>query len=125
MAPVQGISWDDRKRRTVTAMAAGAAALLTAGTFATAVHAAPRMASVIVRAEPGQGAAAGQDITALGGQVTNQIPLINAAVADVPANMVPSLSTAPGVSQVTSNAPIHLLGSSYGGVFVTYEPTTD
>jgi serine protease AprX len=125
MAPVQGISWDDRKRRTVTAMAAGAAALLTASTFATAVHAAPRMVSVIVRALPGQGAAADQDITAVGGQVTNQIPLINAAVANVPANMVPALSVAPGVAQVTSNAPIHLLGSSYGGASGSYNPATD
>ncbi len=125
MAPVHGISWDDRKRRTVTAMAAGAAALLTASTFATAVHAAPLMASVIVRAVPGQGAAADQDITNLGGTVTNQIPLINAAVADVPANLVPALSAAPGVAQVTPNAAIHLLGSSYDATNGNYDPTAD
>src|SRR5580700_8579975 len=120
MAPVQGISWDDRKRRTVTAMAAGAVALLTASTFATAVHAAPRMDSVIVRAQPGQSAAADQDITAVGGQVTQQISLINAAVANVPANEVVELSTAPGVAQVTTNAPIHLLGSSYSATGSNY-----
>jgi serine protease AprX len=125
MAPVHGISWDDRKRRTVTAMAAASVALLTAGTFATAVHAAPRMTSVIVRALPGQGAAADQDITAVGGQATQQISLINAVVATVPANAVPELSAAPGVAQVTSNAPIHLLGSSYGATSDNYDPATD
>jgi serine protease AprX len=125
MAPVQGISWDDRKRRTVTAMAAASVALLTASTFATAVHAAPRMVSVIVRALPGQGAAANQDITSVGGQVTQQISLINAVVANVPANAVPELSAAPGVAQVTSNAPIHLLGSSYSATGGSYNPATD
>jgi serine protease AprX len=125
MAPVHGISWDDRKRRTITAMAAGAAALLTASTFATAVHAAPRMVSVIVRALPGQGAAADQGITTVGGRVTNQIPLINAVIADVPANAVPELGASPGVAQVTSNAPIHLLGSSYSDTSASYDPATD
>src|ERR1700689_1956303 len=125
MSPVHGISWDDRKRRTVTAMAAGAVVLLTASTFATAVHAAPLMVSVIVRAVPGQVATADQDITNLGGAVTNQIPLIGASVADVPASVVPALSAAPGVAQVTSNAPIHLLGSSYSATSGNYNPATD
>ena len=35
------------------------------------------------------------------------------------------LSTAPGVAQVTPNAPIHLLGSSYSATGSNYNPATD
>jgi serine protease AprX len=125
MAPVHGISWDDRKRRTVTAMAGVTAVLLTAGTFATTVHAASPLESMIVRAQPGQVAAAEQDVTALGGQVTAQIGLINAVVADVPADTIRELSASAGVAQVTSNAPVHLLGSSYSETSGSYDPATD
>ena len=39
--------------------------------------------------------------------------------------MVPALSAAPGVAQVTPNAPVQLLGSSYGGATGSYNPVTD
>lgn len=109
MKAADGISWDDRKRRTVTAVATATAMVLTAGAFATSAHAAPRMDSVIVRAAPGDAAAAAQVVTSLGGHVDQQIALINSLVADVPATAIPQLSASPDVAQVTSNAPVQLL----------------
>jgi serine protease AprX len=125
MAVANGISWDDRKRRTVTAVASAAAVLLSAGAFAAVVHVSPRMVSVIVRAQPGQGAAADQEVAFFGGHVDQQISLINAVVADVPANAIPELSAAAGVAQVTANASVQLLGSSYGATDSSYDPLTD
>jgi serine protease AprX len=125
MIAADGISWDDRKRRTITAVATATAMVLTAGAFATSAHAAPRMVSVIVRAQPGEDAAADQLVTSLGGQVTQQISLINALVADVPASALPQLNASPDVAQVTSNAPVHLLDSSFSGTGLGYNPVTD
>jgi serine protease AprX len=125
MKAADGISWDDRKRRTVTAVATATAMMLTAGAFATSAHAAPRMVSVIVRAQPGHAAAAAQLVTSLGGHVGQQIALINALVADVPATAVSTLSASPDVAQVTSNAPVHLLGSSFSATGSGYNPVTD
>src|SRR5579872_6056011 len=125
MIAADGISWDDRKRRTITAVATATAMVLNAGAFATSAHAAPRIVSVIVRAQPGDAAAAGQLVTSLGGQVTQQITLINALVADVPASALPQLNASPDVAQVTSNAPVHLLGSSFSGTGLGYNPVTD
>ncbi len=39
MVPVHGISWDDRKRRSVSAMATATALMLSAGALATTAHA--------------------------------------------------------------------------------------
>jgi serine protease AprX len=120
-----GISWDDRKRRTVMAVATATAVLLSAGAFATSAHAAPRMVSVIVRAHPGEVAAADQLVTSLGGRVDQQIALINSVVADVPATALPALSDSPDVAQVTSNASLHLLGSTFSATGASYNPATD
>jgi serine protease AprX len=125
MTAANGISWDDRKRRTVTAMAATAAVVLSAGAFATSAHAASNMTSVIVRAQPGQAAAADQLVTSLGGHVEQQISLINAITADVPASALPQLSASPYVAQVTSNAAVHLLGSSYASAGSSFNAATD
>ncbi len=125
MAVVHGISWDDRKRRTVSVMATAAAVMLTTAAFATGVHAAGPMSSVIVRAEPGQAAAANQDITTLGGHVTQQIGLINAVVADVPSNAVPELRASAGVAEVTPNASVQLLGSSYAPTATSFDAVAD
>src|SRR5580698_7827355 len=125
MKAADGISWDDRKRRTVTAVATATAMVLTAGAFATSAHAAPRMVSVIVRAAPGEGAAAAQLVTSLGGQVDQQITLINALVADVPSTALSQLRASADVAQVTSNAPVHLLGSSFSATGLGYNPVTD
>jgi len=134
MDPVQGISWDDRKRRTVGAMATATALLLGAGAFATTAHATAltttahanaHLVSVIVRDQPGDGAAADQQIAALGGHVQQHIGLINAVVADVPASAVAQLEASAAVVQVTLNAPVQLLGTSYGLPSNPYDPATD
>jgi serine protease AprX len=134
MDPVQGISWDDRKRRTVGAMATATALLLSAGALATSAHANTltaashtnaHLVSVIVRAQPAAVAAADQQITFLGGHVQEHIGLINAVVADVPASAVPQLEASAAVAQVTLNAPVQLLGNSFGLPSVPYDPTTD
>jgi serine protease AprX len=125
MAPVHGISWDDRKRRTVSAMATAVAVLLSAGALTTSAHASPHLVSVIVRALPGQGAAADQQVTSLGGHIQQHISLINAVVAEVPADAVPELDASTAVAQVTLNAPVQLLGASYGLPSVPYNAATD
>jgi serine protease AprX len=134
MDPVQGISWDDRKRRTVGAIATATALLLSAGALATSAHASTltpaahtnaHLVSVIVRAQPGGGAAADQQITSLGGHVQQHIGLINAVVADVPASTVAQLEASAAVAQVTLNAQVQLLGSSFGLPSNPYDPTTD
>ena len=125
MGPVRGISWDDRKRRTVSAMATGAAVLLSASALATTVHADTHLVSVIVRAQPTEVAAADQAITSVGGHIQQHIALINAVVADVPANVVRELESSQGVAQVTLNASVQLLGSSYGLPSVPYSPVSD
>jgi serine protease AprX len=114
MAAANGISWDDRKRRTVSAMATATAVLLSAGALTTAVRADPHLVSVIVRAHPAEGAVADQLVTSLGGQIQQHISLINAVVANVPTSAVPELCASSAVAQVTVNAPVQLLGSSYG-----------
>jgi serine protease AprX len=125
MDPVHGISWDDRKRRTVSAMVAAVAVLLSTGALTTAVHASPHLVSVIVRAQPGEGAAADQQVTSLGGHIQQHISLINAVVAEVPADAVPELNASTAVAQVTLNAPVQLLGSSYGLPGSQYNPVAD
>ncbi len=125
MKAADGISWDDRKRRTVTAVATATAMVLTAGAFATSAHAASPMVSVIVRAAPGDSSAAAQLVTSLGGHVDQQIALINALVADVPSTSLAQLNASPDVAQVTSNAPVHLLGSSFNAASLGYNPVTD
>jgi len=124
MAAVHGISWDDRKRRTVTAVATATAVLLSAGAFATAAHAEPRLVSVIVREQPNDGAAADRQITALGGHIEQQVGLINAVVADVPAAAVQELSASSNVAQVTANVTVNLLSSSTSSTG-SYNPATD
>ena len=125
MSPVHGISWDDRKRRTVSALAAATVVLLSACGLAITADAGTHLVSVIVRAQPGQGGVADQQITALGGHVQQQIALINAVVADVPAAAVQELETSQAVAQVSLNAPVQLLGSSYASASSSYNPATD
>jgi serine protease AprX len=125
MAPVQGISWDDRKRRTISAMATATALLLSASALATTAHADSHLVSVIVREQAGQGAAADQQIASLGGRIQQHISLINAVVANVPASALPELETSPAVAQVTLNAPVQLLGASYGLPSVPYSAAAD
>ena len=126
MVPVHGISWDDRKRRSVSAMATATALMLSAGALATTAHAAAdtHLVSVIVRAQPAGTAAANQEITSLGGVVQQHISLINAIVAEVPAGSLAELEANPAVAQVTLNAPVQLQGDGWGTPN-SYNPVTD
>jgi hypothetical protein len=76
------------------------------------------MTSVIVRGLPGGAAMVAGDVTAVGGTVTQQLGLIDAVVARVPAQMVAVLGRLRGVLQVTPNSSVQLLSSAY-------DPTTD
>ena len=96
-----------------------------AGALTTASHASAHLVSVIVRALPGQGAAADEQVTSLGGHIQQHISLINAVVAEVPANAIPELNASQGVAQVTLNASVQLLGASYGLPSVPYNPVSD
>ena len=127
MVPVHGISWDDRKRRSVSAMATATALMLSAGALATTAHAAAgaHLVSVIVRAQPAGAAAADQEISSLGGVVQQHISLINAIVAEVPAGAVADLEASPAVAQVTLNAPVQLQGAEWALPSNPYNPATD
>jgi serine protease AprX len=127
MVPVHGISWDDRKRRSVSAVATATALMLSAGALATTAHAATdtHLVSVIVRAQPAETTAADQVITSLGGSVQQHISLINAIVAEVPAGAVAELEANPAVAQVTLNAPVQLQGSSWGLPSNPYSAASD
>jgi serine protease AprX len=126
MVPVHGISWDDRKRRSVSAVATATALMLSAGALATTAHAAgTHLVSVIVRAQPAEAAAADQEITSLGGLVQQHISLINAIVAEVPAGAVAELEANPAVAQVTLNAPVQLQGVGWGLPSTPYSAASD
>lgn len=85
--------------------------------------------SVIVRGAPGADQKVADDVSAVGGTVTEQLGLIDAVVAKVPAAMVRVLAHSPGVVQVTRDSSVHLLSSSYdpasdiGSVYSTSELT--
>ncbi|MFN2466209.1 MAG: S8 family serine peptidase, partial [Candidatus Dormibacteria bacterium] len=86
-----------------------------------AVHAAGPsgpMTSVIVSGLPGADARMAADVEAVGGQVTQQLGLIDAVVARIPANMVQVLARSRGIVKVSRNSSVHLLSS-------TYDPTVD
>src|ERR1700694_49777 len=122
MTVVHGISWDDRKRRTVSALAVATAVLLGAGAFATTARAATLFVSVIVRAQPAEGAVADQLVTSLGGHIQRHVGLINAVVADVPASALPELRASAAIAQVTVNAAVQLLDDSYASGGSWYNP---
>jgi len=122
--PLSLLSWNDKKRSRV--MATG---LLTAGvaiaSATLSVAAAPLPAGsasapvpVIVRGAPGSQSVVGQDIAEAGGRVTEQIPLITASAAEVPASALRWLSAQPGIVEVTPDGPVQLASASYS-------PTTD
>ena len=125
MGPVHGISWDDRKRRTVSALAAATAVMLSAGALATTVHADTRLVSVIVRAQPAETAAADQEITSLGGQSSSTSIAHQRNRGGSPSQRRPELETTAAVAQVTLNAPVQLLGAGWGLPSIPYSPAGD
>jgi serine protease AprX len=114
MEVAYAISWDDAKSKRATriVLAVFLAALITQA-VGMAVQALPSIVSVIVRAQPGQTAAASQLVTDAGGRVVGQIGLIDALVADVPSNAVAGISRSPAIVEVTPNVSGHLDSSSY------------
>ena len=107
------ISWDDRKRRVASAVSAAMFAAFAASAVTTAVAAAPHLLSVIVRANPGQQASAEQLVGSLGGQVVQHIDLINGLVAKVPSGALPALAASGAVAEVSKDAHLQLQGDSY------------
>jgi subtilisin family serine protease len=105
-------------RPRVPALRAGLlATALLAGSMAAALT--PRTAAgidpmrVVVRALPGAAAAAARAVDAAGGHVTGLFPAVDQVVGTVPAAAVGALRTAAGVAEITEDAPLHLLSSSY------------
>jgi serine protease AprX len=68
---------------------------------------------VIVRGAPGSLAAVDRDITEAGGRVAEQIPLITASAAEVPASALGWLGAQPCIVEVTPDGPVQLMSSSY------------
>jgi serine protease AprX len=113
----------DRTRVLRSQMAVLALAVLLASLPAlqTAVHAATRWlggsVSVIVRADSAQDTgAAAQDVSDAGGRVVRPLHIINGMEATVPSGAVPWLVRQPGIREVTPNARLHLLSTSYDPV---------
>jgi subtilisin family serine protease len=106
-----------------------ASALLLGGLAATTIpRAAPgaSMLRVVVRGLPGGAGAAARAVQAVGGQVATVLSAIDEVVGNVPAAALGSLRGTPGIVEVTEDAPLHLLASSYdpaGDVGSAYSTT--
>jgi serine protease AprX len=73
--------------------------------------------SVIVRADSQRDMrAAAQDVAATGGRVVRALGIINGLDATVPSDALPWLAGQPGVVEVTRNAPLHLMSTSFDPV---------
>ena len=83
--------------------------------------------SVIIRADsPRDAHAAAQSVASVGGHVVRTLGIVNGVEATVPASAVPWLASQPGVVEVTRNAPLHLLSTSFdptGDVGSAYNTT--
>jgi serine protease AprX len=122
--PLSLLSWNDKKRirvvatGIVTAGVAIASATLSVAAAPLPAGPASAPAAVIVRGAPGSQSLVGRDIAEAGGRVTEQIPLITACAAAVPASALGWLSAQPGIVEVTPDGPVQLASASYS-------PTTD
>jgi serine protease AprX len=122
--PLSLLSWNDKKRSRVILtglLTAGVAiASATVSVAAAPLPTGPPSAPtpVIVRGSPGTLATVDQDIARAGGRVTEQIPLITASAAEVPASALGWLAAQPGIVEVTPDGPVQLMSDSYS-------PTTD
>jgi serine protease AprX len=117
--PLSLLSWNDKKRSRVILTGLLTAAVATASA-SLSVAAAPLPAGpsspptqVIVRGAPGSQAIVDRDITEAGGRITEQIPLITASAAEVPAGALGWLSEQPGIVEVTPDGPVQLTSPSY------------
>jgi serine protease AprX len=124
MSATNGWSWE---RRQAGARIAIATALAGFGAVALGPAVTPMLASaggaptaVIVRGSAGSGTAAENLVTRLGGHVGRHISIIDGFAATVNANDIGRLRTAPGVMEVSLDAPLHLTALVNG-----YDQTTD
>jgi serine protease AprX len=104
-------------RRLLTVAAATAITVGVAGP-AVAEAATPSAAApvqVVVREDPGAGAAAQQAVARLGGSVGRELKLINGFTASVPADRLDVLRAVPGVAEVTENAGLTLSDADVAG----------
>ncbi|HEV7679256.1 MAG TPA: S8 family serine peptidase [Candidatus Dormibacteraeota bacterium] len=118
-------------RPRVLALRAGLLAVaLLAGSMAAAVTSRTAAGTdpvrVVVRALPGAAAVAARAVGAAGGHVSGLYPAVDQVVGTVPAAAVGALRAATGVAEVTEDASLHLLSSSYdptGDVGSAYSTT--
>ena len=104
-------------RRRVPALRAGLiAATLLAGTAAaltTPAASASELVKVVVRALPGEAGAAASALQSAGGRVGTVLTTVDEVVGTVPVSALGALRALPGVVEVTEDAQLHLLASSY------------
>ena len=116
-----GLTWDDphkrlQQRAAVIAVAVLLAALPALQVTAAAVHFVGQAISVILRADTPQDA--GAAINSAGGHVVRTLGIIGGVEATVPSDSTGWLATQRGVVEVTPNAPLHMMST-------TWDPTTD
>jgi subtilisin family serine protease len=70
--------------------------------------------SVIVRSQPGAGAAAEHTVTELGGTIGRRIAIIDGFIAEVPVNVLNQVRDAAAIHSVTPNRTVHLLHTVEG-----------
>lgn len=81
--------------------------------------------SVIVRGVHGGDAQLRQAVGAVQGRVVRSLAIVDGVAATVPADAVASLRNAPGVVEVTPDAPLHMQGLLGGGGGKKFNPVTD
>src|SRR5438105_7494885 len=112
MTAALGVSWDDAKGRIGRGVAVLLAVLvglsLALPGAGAAAASAGNLVSVIVRALPGASDSSQRAVKNAGGQVGQQLSIINGFEAKVPAADVTRLSDQPGIVSVTPNAKGHL-----------------
>ena len=104
------------------AVLAGSLAAVTVPRGATGAE----MLRVVVRGLPGGAAAAARAVESAGGQLAGVLSTVDEVVGNVPAAALDTLRGAPGVVEVTTDASLHLLASSYdpaGDVGSAYSTT--
>src|SRR4051794_27485244 len=108
--PARGLSWGERGRRAGVSLLTGLLGVPLLGAAAAGATPAGPEASVIVRHRAGAEAVAERSVETLGGAVGRELDLIDSFAAEVPADAVARLRTAPGVAEVTSDGSVHLQG---------------
>ena len=112
-----GMSWDDSKKGSRVLAALFCASLLLMSVPASDLQAASdemsRMVGVIVQELPGSGSGPEEAVAAAGGHVQEQLGIIDAFSAKVPANAISALRSTEGIRAVTPNRKVQLLSSNW------------